>query len=102
MIRDFLIMILNLLIVEPFQSEIQSRLAAAKAPEAIIQQVTECAANGPAALADSISSDWVAGLTTVTYVVIGVTRPEDALSTIAPSCANAITAAGPFLDADAA
>jgi hypothetical protein len=101
MIRDFLIMILNLLIVEPFQSEIQSRLAAAKAPEAIIQQVTECAANGPGALADSISSNWVAGLTTVTYVVIGVTSPEAALSSIAPSCAKAITSARPFLEADA-
>ncbi len=102
MIRDFLIMILNLIIVEPFQSEMQSRLAAAKAPEAIIQQVTECAAKGPGALADSISSDWVAGITTVAYVVIGVTSPEAALSTIAPACAKAITSARPFLEADAA
>jgi len=34
--------------------------------------------------------------------VIGVTRPENALSAIAPACAKAITAARPFLEADAA
>ena len=102
MIRDFLIFIANFFIIEPFQAEMSEQLAAAKAPQEIVQQGTECAASAPGVLAEKFSTDMIGSTMTVFKVVIGMTSAESVLSAEAPACAQALSAAKPFLEAEGA
>jgi hypothetical protein len=102
MIRDFLVLIANFFIIEPFQAEMSEQLAAAKAPQEIVQQVTACATSAPAVLADKFSADMIGSAMTVFKVVIGMTSAEAVLAAEAPACAQALSVAKPFLEAEGA
>ncbi len=102
MIRDFLVSIFSFLVVEPFQAEINGKLAAARAPAAIIQQVEDCARAALPVLADRALGDWWWAGTTAVYVTIGMQSPESVLTREVPACAPAVRAAQPFLRATGA
>jgi hypothetical protein len=53
-------------------------------------------------LADKFSTDMIGSTMTVFKVVIGMTSAEAVLSAEAPACAQALSAAKPFLEAEGA
>ncbi|MFM8356424.1 MAG: hypothetical protein ACKOBM_16190 [Gammaproteobacteria bacterium] len=102
MIRDVLVLIANVFIIEPFQAEMSERLASAKAPQAIVQQVMDCAASAPSLLAETFSEDLLGSALIVIKVAIGMTSTEAVLAAKAPACAAALAQARPFLEAEGA
>lgn len=99
MIRDFLLSVFSFLVVEPFQAEINQKLAAAQAPAAVIQQVEGCARAAIPVLADRALGDWWWAGTTAVYVGIGMRSPEAVLVQEVPACEPAVRAAQPFISA---
>jgi hypothetical protein len=97
MIRDFLIFLFTTFVVDPFQAELNQKLAAAQAPPAIVAEVSQCARTATPILADRAMSDpwWAAS--TVIGVWLGTTSAESALTDAAPACGTAVRAARPFL-----
>jgi hypothetical protein len=74
------------------------KLAAARAPQAIVQDVAACTrAAAPSALARLTADPWW-GVTTVAAVWMGTTPPEQVLIDVAPECRTALAAARPYLE----
>lgn len=97
MTRDILIFLFTTFVVEPFQTELNQKLAAAQAPPAVVAQISECAKIAIPILADrAMSAPWW-GASTVISVWVGTTSPESVLSDAAPVCGSAVQAARPFL-----
>ncbi len=97
MIRDFLIFLFTTLVVEPFQAELNEKLAAAQAPPAVVAEISQCARTATPILADRAMSDPWWGASTVIRVWVGTTSPESVLTDAAPACGPAVRAARPFL-----
>jgi hypothetical protein len=97
-IRDLILSLVSFFVVEPLQAELADKLAAARVPQAIVAQVSECATAATPRLADRALSDPWWGVTTTIEVWAGTTSPEAVLGAAAPSCAQALQAARPFLD----
>jgi hypothetical protein len=99
MIRDFLFSVFSFLVIEPFQAELQQSLAAARAPQALVQDVGACARAAAPVLADRALNDWWWAGTTAISVGIGMRTPESVVTEAAPSCAPTMQAVRPFLNA---
>jgi hypothetical protein len=84
-------------LIGPFQSEMQARLESARAPAAVVQQVTACAAAATPVLLQRAGADPWWAVTTAFGAWIGTTAPETVLRDSAPSCAAALAEARPFL-----
>lgn len=97
MLRDLILWIVSVVILQPLESEIGRRLTAAGAPAAVVQDVRTCATASLPAIADRAASDWVWTATTAFGVWTGGTSAEAALASAAPACAGALNAARPFL-----
>jgi hypothetical protein len=93
MIHDILAFIINLLIVDPLQSEISQRLSDARAPQALIADVRTCAEASMPRLADRAMNDpaWV--VTTGLDVWLGRSTPESLLGSMSPQCSTTINSA---------
>jgi hypothetical protein len=99
MIRDFILSLVSFFIVEPFQAELNAKLAAAQAPQAIVRDVTSCATAALPVLADRALGDPWWATTTIISVSIGMDSPERVLVEAVPACGPAVRAAQPFLTA---
>ncbi len=99
MIRDFLFSVFSFLVIEPFQAELQQSLAAARAPQALAQQVASCARVAGPVIADRALNDWWWAGTTAISVGIGMRSPESVVTEVAPSCTATMQAVRPFLNA---
>jgi hypothetical protein len=102
MFRDVVLFVINLFVVEPFQAEINARLAKSQAPQAVISQVRSCASTALPILVDRASADPWWGITTILRVRLGTTPPEALLIGAAPSCGPAMQAARSYLAANPA
>jgi hypothetical protein len=60
-IQDTIISLLSSVVVEPLQAELADKLAAARAPQMVITQVSECARVAAPVLAERIASDPLVG-----------------------------------------
>lgn len=97
MIRDFIISIFTLFVIDPFQAELDRRLIDARAPVEVVREVTACARAATPVLAERAMGDWWWGVTTTIGVAIGVTAPETVLRETTPACERAIALARPYL-----
>jgi hypothetical protein len=97
MLADIIAFLVATFLVGPLQSEMASRLEAARAPAALVREVTACAAAATPRLAERAVADPWWAVTTAVGAWIGTTAPEAALRDAAPGCAPAIDAARPYL-----
>lgn len=97
MIASLIAFLVSTFLVGPLQSELGSRLAQARAPAAIVQQVEACATAAIPALVDRAAADPWWALSSAFGAWVGTTSPEAVLRDAAPGCAPALAAARPFL-----
>ena len=94
---DLIAWLVAALLVNPLTAEVQSRLAAANAPPAIVAQVAACgAAAAPLLLQRATEDPWWA-IRTGFATWIGTLHPDAVLGQAAPRCGPAMQAARPFL-----
>ena len=97
MFQDIILSLVSFFVVDPLQAELKDKLAAARAPQAVISQFAQCAREATPVLAARVMADPVWGVTETVRVWTGMTSPEAVLGGAAPSCATAVQAARPFL-----
>ncbi|MBX9758319.1 MAG: hypothetical protein K2Y29_06045 [Beijerinckiaceae bacterium] len=99
---EFISALISFFLTGPLQTELNEKLAAARVPQAIVTQVTDCAREAaPALIGRALSDPWWA-TTSSMGVWAGYSRPEAILAEAAPACRPALEAARPFLAAAAA
>jgi hypothetical protein len=81
----------------PLQSQVTEQLQAGRAPVAVVQQVSRCAADAaPQILARAGADPWWA-IRSAVGAWTGATSPEAVLADAAPGCTAAFQAARPYL-----
>ncbi len=98
MIHDIFAWLLATFVIGPVQAEFASKMQAAQAPAAIVQQVQGCVVSATPILINRATSDILWGITTTISVVAGLTDPKAVLAETSPDCAAAVTAVRPFLE----
>jgi hypothetical protein len=98
MFQDVIISLISLFVIEPLQTELNDKLVAARAPQAVVSQIAQCARTATPVLAERVISDPWWGITTTASVWAGISSPERVLREVAPSCEPALQAARPFLE----
>ena len=94
---DLIAALISFFLIEPLRAEMAERLAAARAPQAVVAEVMACAdAAAPRILERAVDDPWWAASSTV-GVWLGSARPEALLFEAAPGCASAVEAARSFL-----
>jgi hypothetical protein len=101
MISDLLHWLLATFVVTPLQAEIDARLQAANASQAVIQQVRTCIADAKPHLVEKATGDWFWTTTTVISVATGLTQAEQVLADNVPNCRTAVDAIRPLRQAQA-
>ncbi len=99
MIADAVAALFTLFLVEPFEARTREALAAARAPEAVVRDLSECAARAAPALAARALDDPAAAAATAVRLWMGTRTASDLLDGIDPGCATAIAAARRHLGA---
>jgi hypothetical protein len=89
--------LVSFVLIEPLKADMADKLAIARAPQAIVAEVTACARTAaPLVIARATSDPWWATEKALS-IWIGTTRPETLLIEVAPGCSGAVEAAQPFL-----
>ena len=96
--QDFIATLVSLFLVEPFQNDMRERLAVARAPREVAQQVAQCGRVATPVLAERVIADPWWGATTVVRVWAGAITAEAVLAEAVPACGPAVRAVRPFLD----
>ena len=95
--QDLIAALVSFFLIEPLQTKMADKLAAARAPQAVLNDVAACArATGPV-IVERVTGDPWWGVSTAVQVWIGSATPETILADTAPACRPAIEAARPFL-----
>jgi hypothetical protein len=97
LIHDLFTWLLATFVMGPAQAEFAEMMQAARAPDAIMQQVQACAAGGTPILVERAMNDPWWAITTTISVTAGLTDPQSILAEASPECAAAILAVKPFL-----
>ena len=97
MIETILAWLVSVFLVGPLQDGMADRLAEARAPTAIVEQVARCATSAAPALATRAGDDPWWAVSTAIGAWTGSVTPEAVLRDAAPGCAQAFAAARPFL-----
>ncbi len=100
--QDLIAALVSFFLIEPLQAEMADKLAAARAPQAIMAEVTSCARDAAPRIVERVISDPWWAVSSGFQVWTGTARPEAMLVEAAPGCAGAIRAARPFLTGDEA
>jgi hypothetical protein len=96
--QDFIATLVSLFLVEPFQAEMRERLAAARVPREVVQQVLQCGRVATPVLSERVMADPWWGATTVVRVWAGATTAETVVGEAVPACGPALRAVRPFLN----
>lgn len=92
MIRDAVLWLLTMFIIDPAMAEFKDQLGDARAPQAVVEQVKACAAAAPSAIAGKAAENTWWGVSTVIGVAIGITDAKSAIAEVSPECAAAAAA----------
>lgn len=82
----------------PLQSGLATALEAGRAPAAVVEQVTRCAAEATPRLVDRAMNDPWWAISTAIGASIGTSSPDSVLRDAAPGCEAALAAARPFIN----
>jgi len=96
-ISELLAAAISLFLLEPFEVGMRERMAAARASEAAVRQVTDCVRRAGPVLAERTLADPGAMAATATRLLLGTTTPERVLSDLDPGCAAGFEAVRPHL-----
>jgi hypothetical protein len=81
----------------PIQADIAGRMAAARAPASLVQQVGDCATEAAPRLITRTAEDPIWAISQAFAIWAGTARAEAVLGEAAPACGPALAAARPFL-----
>lgn len=95
--QDLVAALISFFLIEPLQAEMADKLAAARAPQAVLNEVSACARAARPVIVERATNDPWWAVSSVVQVWIGSARPEAILADTAPACRPAIEAARPFL-----
>ncbi|BAU94052.1 long-chain-fatty-acid-CoA ligase (plasmid) [Methylorubrum populi] len=84
-------------LIDPLKAEMADKLAAARAPQAVVAQVSACARSAAPQIVERATADPWWAMANTFNVWVGSKGPEALLVEIAPACAGAVAAAQPFL-----
>ncbi len=95
--QDLIAALVSFFLVQPLQAEMSERLAAGRAPQAVVAEVAACARAATPLIVARATSDpwWVAS--NAFGIWVGTRRPEQVLVEAAPGCTGPVQAARPFL-----
>jgi hypothetical protein len=94
---DIIAALISFFLVDPLQADLSERLAAARAPAAVIDDVTTCAETAVPVMIERATGDPWWAVTSAFGVWTGMADPAAILLEAAPSCAGAVTAAESYL-----
>lgn len=97
MFGEFLLLLVNVLIIEPAQAELSARLGGLGAPAAVMQGVSSCVAAAHTTLGALYTENPWEGITTAFRLWTGLTSYEAVLQAEVPACEPALKAARPFI-----
>ncbi len=97
MINDFVMYLVSIFIIEPFDARISDALQGAQAPAAVMEQVRGCVAAAPVVLAEKVSGDWGWAIGAAVTVAVGVDSVEAVVTDAVPQCGPALAAVKPYL-----
>ena len=95
--QDLIAALVSFFLIEPLQAKMADKLAAARAPQAVLADVSACAKAARPAIVDRATSDPWWAVSSIVQVWIGSATPEALLADAAPACKPAIEGARPFL-----
>src|SRR5918998_1054804 len=96
--QDLLAALIAFFLIEPLQAE----LAAARAPQAVVAQVTSCARTATPVVVERAASETWWAVSSAVRLWAGWASPKTVLVEAAPECAAAVEAARPLLMEQAA
>lgn len=99
MIHTALLWLIATFVIDPAMAGVGERLREARAPQAVIEQVSSCALTAPGALAERAAGDWWWGASTLFGVAVGMADPATVIASATPGCASAVNAMRPWLRA---
>ncbi len=97
MIQDIFAWLLATFVIGPVQAEFATKMQAARAPAAIVEQVQGCVVNATPILINRATNDMLWGVTTTISVATGLTDARTVLSQTSPECASAMNVLRPFI-----
>lgn len=100
--QDLIAALISFFLVQPLQAGIADALSAARAPQAVVAEVTACAASSAPAIIERAANDPLWAADRVVRIWIGALSYQAALREAAPPCGRALDAARPFLEDPAA
>lgn len=95
--QDLLAALVSFLLLAPLKAEMADRLAAARAPQAVIAEVSACAQSAAPRFVERATAEPWWAISSTFSLWVGTSRPETLLVEVAPGCAGAVAAARPFL-----
>jgi hypothetical protein len=96
-VHDLIALLVSLFLLNPLQAEMQSRLAEANAPPAVVAGVAACAVSAGPGLVQRAAEDPIWAISTALRSWFGAISPEAVLLDAAPDCVPAMAAARPYL-----
>jgi hypothetical protein len=100
--QDLIAALISFFLIEPLQAELADQLAAARAPQAVVAQVTSCARTATPVVVERAASDPWWAVSGAARLWAGLASPETVLLEAAPERAAAVEAARPLLIEQAA
>jgi hypothetical protein len=97
MIEGLIAWLVATFLLGPLQAQLAEQLQAARAPTAVVQELTACAADAAPRLVERAGAEPVWAVTTAIGAWIGTVAPEAVLREAAPRCGPAVGAARPYL-----
>ncbi|GJE01616.1 MULTISPECIES: hypothetical protein [Methylobacterium] len=94
--QDLIAALISFFLIDPLQAEMADKLRAARAPQAVVSDLTACAQAAKPAIVDRATGDPWWAVSSVVQVWIGTAQPDAVLADTAPSCRPAIEAARSF------
>jgi hypothetical protein len=94
---DVIAALISLFLIQPLQVELSETLATAKAPQAVVAEVTTCARDATTSLIDRAVEEpgWAASSAIGLWT--GWVTPDQFLVQAVPGCSAAVEAARPFI-----
>jgi hypothetical protein len=94
---DLMALLVSLFLLNPLQSEIQSRLADANAPASVVAGVAACAVDAGPVLVQRAMDDPIWAISTAVRSWVGLVQADAVLVEAAPGCVAPMQAARPYL-----
>ncbi|WP_046862167.1 hypothetical protein [Microvirga massiliensis] len=96
--QDLIAALVAFFIIDPVQAEMSERLAAARAPQAIVTDAAACLRTAAPLIVQRAVNEPMWAIGTTFELWVGSSQPIAVLLELSPSCAPAVRAASPFLE----